>query len=128
MNWIKGPNTPDPTRCCGGVLLGVDLYNSMVSYIRSFDDVELIRRRLLEMDVDERTYLSLEQLDQAMKQRSGRCQMSNGRLIYTDQSFKCLLPCRRGWRMVSGTQLQVCPATSQPKIIVPSKDWRIPMK
>ncbi|MEZ4678192.1 MAG: type II toxin-antitoxin system Phd/YefM family antitoxin [Caldilineaceae bacterium] len=65
----RGPVLLTQHGVAAGVLLSVDLYNSMVSYIRSFDDVELIRRRLLEMDVDERTYLSLEQLDQAMKQR-----------------------------------------------------------
>ena len=35
----------------------------------SFDDVDLIRRRLREMDMDEQTYLSVEQLEQTMKQR-----------------------------------------------------------
>lgn len=66
---VKGPVLLTQHGVAAGVLLSVDLYNSMVSYIRSFDDVELIRRRLLEMDMDERTYLSLEQLEQTMKQR-----------------------------------------------------------
>ena len=49
-----------------GVLLSIELYNSMISYIRAFDDTELIRRRLLEMGSDERSFLTFSQFDDAL--------------------------------------------------------------
>lgn len=52
-----------------GVLLSVELYNRMVSYIRSFSDIELLRRRLLEMDEDGGSYLTLDEFDEVLKQR-----------------------------------------------------------
>jgi prevent-host-death family protein len=52
-----------------GVLLSIELYNNMVSYIRSFSDTELLRRRLLEMDEDDQSYLTLNDFDEALKQR-----------------------------------------------------------
>ncbi|MCB9140461.1 MAG: type II toxin-antitoxin system Phd/YefM family antitoxin [Caldilineaceae bacterium] len=52
-----------------GVLLSIDLYNSMVSIIRSFNDSELARNRIREMDDERSAYLTQSEFDETLQQR-----------------------------------------------------------
>lgn len=66
---VHGPVVLTQHGIGAGVLMSIDLYNKMVAYIRSFSDVELLRRRLLEMDSDDRSYITAEEFDAQLKQR-----------------------------------------------------------
>lgn len=52
-----------------GILMSIELYNNMVSYIRSFERIELMQRRLSEMEDESLTVVSFEYFCQQLKER-----------------------------------------------------------
>lgn len=52
-----------------GVLLSVEQYNTMVKLIRRYDDMEIIRKRLREMDEDDGSWQNVEEFEQGLYKR-----------------------------------------------------------
>lgn len=65
----RGPVVLTHHGVSAGVLIAVDQYNEMVRLIRRFDDIEIIRKRLNELEHDTATRQSLDELDQNLKLR-----------------------------------------------------------
>lgn len=52
-----------------GILMSIELYNNMVAYIRSFEQVELMQRRQTEMKRNNAKAVSFEQFCQELEER-----------------------------------------------------------
>lgn len=52
-----------------GVLLSVQQYNLMVRLIRRYDDTEIIRRRLKQMEEDAESWQTIEEFDEGLRRR-----------------------------------------------------------
>ena len=52
-----------------GVLMSIELYNNIVSYIRSFYEAELLKRRLEDMSGDDGNFISFEEFSQRLQSR-----------------------------------------------------------
>ncbi|MFN8495708.1 MAG: type II toxin-antitoxin system Phd/YefM family antitoxin [Caldilineaceae bacterium] len=65
----QGPVVLTHHGTAAGVLLSVAQYNTMVKLIRRYDDMEIIRKRLHEMEVDAASWQSMEEFEQGLYKR-----------------------------------------------------------
>ena len=65
----RGPVVVTQHGLAAAVLMSVEHYNDIVSYLRAFYDAELLRRRLTDMDRDEGEFVTFEEFSRRMRER-----------------------------------------------------------
>lgn len=66
---VKGPVVVTHNGTDAGILLSVSLYNDLITYIRSFQDAEMLNRRLAEMQGGNTSFTSFEDFRDGLKKR-----------------------------------------------------------